>query len=66
MASNAKIVRSIRTAGTVFRVEEPISEIFKKMRFISEKVKTLRLHPIYLSVSYYFRNQTQKVFKILI
>lgn len=49
MASNAKIVRSIRTAGTTFKVEEPISEIFKKMRSISEKVKTLKLHPIYLS-----------------
>jgi hypothetical protein len=49
MASNAKIVRSIRTAGTQFKVEEPISEIFKRMRIISEKVKTLELHPIYLS-----------------
>jgi len=41
MASNAKIVRSIRTFGTVFRVEEPISEIFNRMRYISEKVKNL-------------------------
>ena len=58
MASNAKIVRSIRTAGTQFKVEEPISEIFRRMRLISEKVKTLELHPIYLSVSYTFRNQS--------
>ena len=44
-------MKTVRAPNMTYKVEEPIGEIFLRMREISEKVKTLKCHPIYLSVS---------------
>lgn len=36
-----------------FKVEEPIGEIFYRMKNVSEKVKSLNPHPLYLDVRIY-------------
>lgn len=42
----------MREADIKFRLDEPISEIFKKMREVSKNIlKNLKPHPYYLSVS---------------
>jgi hypothetical protein len=51
VTSNAQIVKTVRAPDMTYKVEEPIGEIFLRMREISEKVKTLKPHPMYLSVS---------------
>jgi enoyl reductase-like protein len=47
-----KIVKTVREESTLFKLEEPIQEIFKRMRKVSQKVlDDLRPHPHYLQVN---------------
>lgn len=49
IASQAKIIKTVRERGSVFKLDEPISELFNRMREVSKKVlATLDPHPHYL------------------
>ena len=55
ITSQAKIVKTIRERGSTFKLDEPISELFSRMRNVSKKVlASLDPHPHYMMVSQNF------------
>lgn len=49
ITSQAKIVKTIRERGSTFKLDEPISELFSRMRNVSKKVlASLDPHPHYM------------------
>jgi hypothetical protein len=50
-----KIVRTVREESCVFKLEEPVAEIFKRMRKVQKKVlDDMVAHPHYLTVGIHF------------
>lgn len=46
------IIKTVRERGVSFQLDEPVAEIFSRMRQVSLKViESLQPHPFYLSVS---------------
>ncbi len=49
------IIKTVREKETTFKLDEPITELFKQMRLVSQKViENLQPHPYYLQVSHNF------------
>jgi len=52
IASHALIIKTVREKDIVFKLDDPVSEVFSRMRKVSQEVlKTLVPHPYYLRVS---------------
>lgn len=52
MQPQVKIVKTIREPGIKFKLDDPVQEIFKRMRKVSARVlENLKPHPHYLTVS---------------
>jgi hypothetical protein len=55
IANQAQIVKTIREKDLIYKLDDPIPDIFKRMREVSKKIiENMQPNPYYLQVSHCF------------